>query len=78
MGSPEGYTTVLIRTDKGNWIYREALAAGYLRERRYPSIQKARSEWVNLHTKIINFSEKKRSRALKNRTERIRVVSISK
>ncbi|MGQ9509891.1 MAG: Coenzyme F420 hydrogenase/dehydrogenase, beta subunit C-terminal domain [Thermodesulfobacteriota bacterium] len=78
LGSPEGYTTVLIRTDKGNWIYREALAAGYLRERRYPSIQKARSEWVNLHTKIINFSEKKRSRALKNRTERIRVVSISK
>ncbi len=75
LGSPDGYTTVLIRTERGNWIYREALAAGYLREKRYPSMQKARSDWMRLHTQIINFSEKKRARASKNRAERKGTVS---
>jgi coenzyme F420 hydrogenase subunit beta len=34
LGSLDGYTTVLIRSEKGKWVYREALAAGYIKERR--------------------------------------------
>jgi coenzyme F420 hydrogenase subunit beta len=67
LGSPEGYTTVLIRSEKGRWIYRGALDAGYIKERRYSSVQKARSDWMMANTKVISFSERKRMRALKNR-----------
>jgi coenzyme F420 hydrogenase subunit beta len=67
LGSPEGYTTVLIRSEKGRWIYRGALDAGYIKEKRYPSVQKARSNWMMANTKVISFSEKKKARALKNR-----------
>jgi len=67
LGSPEGYTTVLIRSEKGKWIYRDALSAGYIKERRYSSVQKARSDWTRTNTKVISFSERKKARALKNR-----------
>jgi coenzyme F420 hydrogenase subunit beta len=67
LGSPEGYTTVLIRSEKGRWIYRGALDAGYIKERRYSSVQKARSDWMQANTKVISFSERKKMRALKNR-----------
>ena len=67
LGSPEGYTTVLIRSEKGKWIYRGALDAGYIKERRYSSVQKARSDWMQANTKVISFSERKKMRALKNR-----------
>jgi coenzyme F420 hydrogenase subunit beta len=67
LGSPEGYTTVLIRSEKGKWIYREALSAGYIKERRYSSVQKARSDWMKTNTKVISFSDRKKTRALKNR-----------
>jgi len=67
LGSPEGYTTVLIRSENGKWIYRGALDAGYIKERRYPSVQKARSDWMQANTKVISFSERKKMRALKNR-----------
>jgi coenzyme F420 hydrogenase subunit beta len=67
LGSPEGYTTVLIRSEKGKWIYREALAAGYIKERKFPSIQKARSDWMRTNAKVLSFSDRKKARALKNR-----------
>jgi coenzyme F420 hydrogenase subunit beta len=67
LGSPEGYTTVLIRSEKGKWVYRGALTAGYIIERRYSSVQKARGDWMNTYTKVVCFSERKKSRALKNR-----------
>ena len=67
VGSPEGYTTVLIRSEKGKWVYRGALTAGYIREKRYSSVQKARSEWMEAHTKVVGFSGRKRARALRKR-----------
>jgi coenzyme F420 hydrogenase subunit beta len=67
VGSPEGYTTVLIRSEKGKWVYREALSAGYIKERRFSSVQKARSDWMKTSTKVLSFSERKKARALKNR-----------
>ena len=67
LGSPEGYTTVLIRSEKGKWVYRGALNAGYIRERKYASVQKARSDWIEMNAKVISFSERKKTRALMNR-----------
>jgi len=65
--SPEGYTTVLIRSEKGKWVYREALSAGYIKERRFSSVQKARSDWMKTNLKVLSFSERKKARTLKNR-----------
>jgi len=67
LGSPEGYTTVLIRSEKGKIVYRGALAAGYIKERRYSSAEKARSDLIRLQRLIIDFSQRKKERALKNR-----------
>jgi len=65
LGSPEGYTTVLIRSERGKWVYRGALTAGYIKEKKYPSVQKARNEWMEAHTKVVSFSARKKARALR-------------
>jgi len=40
LGSPDGYTTVLIRSEKGKWVYRGALASGYIKGKKYSSFRK--------------------------------------
>ncbi len=77
LGSPEGYTTVLIRSEKGKMIYRGALTAGYIKERKYSSAEKSRSELITLQRLIIAFSQRKRERALKNRGGVVRVITPS-
>jgi len=67
LGSPEGYTTVLIRSEKGNHIYHGALKDGYIEEEEYPSTGKARSNRTKIHAKIVDFSQRKRERATRNR-----------
>jgi len=77
LGSPEGYTTVLIRSERGKRIYRGALTAGYVKERKYSLAEKARSELINLQRMIIDFSQRKKDRALKNRGTAMEFVSSS-
>jgi coenzyme F420 hydrogenase subunit beta len=67
LGSPEGYTTVLVRSEKGKMVYRGALTAGYIKERRYSSAEKSRNDLIKLQRLIIDFSRRKKERALKNR-----------
>jgi len=67
LGSPEGYTTVLIRSEKGKWVFREALHAGYIKERRFSSKSEARTDSIKTHGKVIEFSQSKRERAQRNR-----------
>lgn len=67
LGSPEGYTTVLIRSEKGRMVHRGALTAGYIKERKYSSVEKSRNELIKLQRSIIDFSSRKRERAHKNR-----------
>jgi coenzyme F420 hydrogenase subunit beta len=67
LGSPEGYTTVLVRSEKGKMVYRGALTAGYIKERKYSSAEKARSELIKIQRLILDFSQRKKERALKNR-----------
>jgi coenzyme F420 hydrogenase subunit beta len=67
LGSPEGYTTVLLRSERGKMVYRGALAAGYIKERRYSSSEKARADVIKLQKRVLDFSQRKKERALKNR-----------
>jgi coenzyme F420 hydrogenase subunit beta len=78
LGSSEGYTTILIRSEKGRWVYREALTAGYIKERKFASIQKARGVWMRTNVKILSFSDRKKARALKNRqTAMMKLANVS-
>ncbi len=67
LGSPEGYTSVLIRSEKGKMVYRGALTAGYVTERKYSSPEKSRGDLIRLQRMIIDFSQRKKERALRNR-----------
>jgi coenzyme F420 hydrogenase subunit beta len=78
LGSPEGYTTVLIRSEKGKMVYRGALTAGYIKERRYSSAEKARSDLIRLQRLIVDFSQRKKERALKNRGAKAGLVTVSR
>jgi coenzyme F420 hydrogenase subunit beta len=77
LGSPEGYTTVLLRSERGKKAYRGALAAGYIKERRYSSSEKARVDLINLQKKVFEFSQRKKERALKNRGAKAGFATIS-
>jgi coenzyme F420 hydrogenase subunit beta len=77
LGSPEGYTTVLLRSEKGKMVYRGALTAGYIKERKYSSAEKSRSELIKLQKMIIDFSQRKRERALKNRGAAVGFITPS-
>jgi hypothetical protein len=48
-------------------VYRGALTAGYIKERKYPSAEKARNELIKIQRLILDFSQRKKERALKNR-----------
>ena len=77
LGSPEGYTTVLLRSERGKKAYRGALTAGYIKERRYSSSEKARTDLIKLQKKVFEFSQRKRERALKNRGAKAGFVTFS-
>jgi coenzyme F420 hydrogenase subunit beta len=77
LGSPEGYTTVLLRSERGKMVYRGALTAGYIKERRYSSSEKARADLIKLQKMVLDFSQKKRERALKNRGAMAGFVTVS-
>ncbi len=67
LGSSDGYTTAVIRSEKGREAYSRALKDGYIEERAYPSAQKARGDRTRIETMIAGFSRKKRARASRNR-----------
>ncbi|HUL31485.1 MAG TPA: Coenzyme F420 hydrogenase/dehydrogenase, beta subunit C-terminal domain [Thermodesulfobacteriota bacterium] len=67
LGSREGYTTVLLRSERGKMVYRGALTAGYIKERRYSSSEKARADLIKVQRMVLDFSQRKKERALKNR-----------
>ncbi|UCE72879.1 MAG: Coenzyme F420 hydrogenase/dehydrogenase, beta subunit C-terminal domain [Methanomassiliicoccales archaeon] len=66
LGSPEGWTTVLIRTDLGEAIYLDAIHHGFIEE-----FDKSQGESHNYTQerlgKITEFAKMKRNRALKNK-----------
>jgi coenzyme F420 hydrogenase subunit beta len=69
LGSPDGYTTVLVRTTKGGRIYGEALRLGYIGELGSRDRAEARAEQSDIITKVIAFSQRKRERGIARRRE---------
>jgi coenzyme F420 hydrogenase subunit beta len=65
LGSPEGYTTTILRTDIGIKRYMEAIETGYIEEHEIRSGKKLQIEKTKTLAKIINFAERKRQRGLK-------------
>jgi coenzyme F420-reducing hydrogenase beta subunit len=68
---------MLIRSERGKRVYRGALTAGYIKERKYSSTEKARSELIRLQRMIIDFSQRKKDRALKNRGTAMEFITPS-
>jgi coenzyme F420 hydrogenase subunit beta len=62
LGSPDGYTTVLIRTEGGQRIYQGALRLRYIEERTYDSYREKADTQMRMVTKIIDFAKEKRAR----------------
>lgn len=62
LGSPDGYTTVLIRNDTGQAVYQAALKSRYIKERTYDSYQEKKDSQIQMVNKIIDFANEKRAR----------------
>jgi coenzyme F420 hydrogenase subunit beta len=62
LGSPAGYTTILIRTPEGNRIYAEATSRGYVEEKESGGWAARRSEQAQMIDQIISLAQQKRTR----------------
>jgi coenzyme F420 hydrogenase subunit beta len=62
LGSPAGYTTVLIRTPAGNRILGEASSRGYIQARSTGGWAETRSEQAQMIDQVIAYAQKKRTR----------------
>jgi coenzyme F420 hydrogenase subunit beta len=63
LGSPDGFTTTIIRTDKGGNLFRNALQRGYIEEMKYRNSNKQTIEDTARLAKIVLFSARKKLRA---------------
>ena len=63
LGSPDGYTTTLIRTKAGASVYDGALRNGYIQERTFENLEESRLEKTKMMAKIVSFTRRKRVRA---------------
>jgi coenzyme F420 hydrogenase subunit beta len=62
LGSLDGYTTVLVRTEIGQKIYQGALKLGYIKEQTYDSYGEKADSQMMMISKIIDFAREKRMR----------------
>ncbi len=62
LGSESGYTSVLIRTELGAQVYREALRQGYIEERAFQDSAQLTSEKTKMMAKVFAFARQKRER----------------
>ena len=69
LGSPDGYTTTLIRTKVGAKVYDEALRKGYIQERTFEDAEESRLEKTKMLAKIVSFSRRKKMRAKERLSE---------
>jgi coenzyme F420 hydrogenase subunit beta len=62
LGSLSGFTTVLIRSEKAEKVFRQALRQGYLEERSYEDGEDLRSQKTRMMAQVVAFAQRKRSR----------------
>jgi coenzyme F420 hydrogenase subunit beta len=69
LGSPAGYTSVLVRTPQGNQVYQGALKQRYIEEREAKDLIEVRSREAAMVEKVIAFAQRKRERGERRRKE---------
>ncbi len=62
LGSPDGYTTILMRTEKGSQLYSEALRQGYIEQAGFVGPAELASEKTKMMAKVFAFARRKRER----------------
>ena len=62
LGSPDGYTTVVIRSEAGRRHFSEAMRQGYIEERDFRDFASLRSERTKTMAKLVAFTQRKRER----------------
>jgi coenzyme F420 hydrogenase subunit beta len=63
LGSPDGYTTTVVRTGIGQKIYNGAKQDGLIKELRFRNKEKATLHRTELMAKITAFTRRKKARA---------------
>ena len=63
LGSPDGHTTTLIRTNVGGSVYDGALGKGYIQDRTFEDAEERRIEKTKMLAKIVSFARRKKRRA---------------
>lgn len=57
-GSPDGYTTAMVRTTAGEEIYNGARQAGFIQELQFESKEESIIHRTSLKAKIVSFTHK--------------------
>jgi coenzyme F420 hydrogenase subunit beta len=65
LGSPDGYTTVLVRTAAGERLYNSARQARAIQELGFNTTERRRNHVTEMMAKIVSFTARKRARAAK-------------
>jgi coenzyme F420 hydrogenase subunit beta len=63
LGSPDGFTTVIIRTQAGEQVFNGAKHKGFISEMKFSSKEKRQIHKTTQMAKIVAFSQRKRERA---------------
>ena len=66
LGSPDRYTTTVIKTKVGAAVYDGALREGYIQERTFEDAEESKLEKTKMLAKIVSFSRRKKMRAEKS------------
>ncbi len=69
LGSPDGYTTTLLRTKMGASVLDGALRKGYIQERAFRDAEESKLEKTKMLAKIVSFSRRKKMRAKERLSE---------
>lgn len=72
LGSPDGYTTTLLRTEAGKRAYRGAVQYGFIEERPMDRV----AERERMLEKVATFAKRKRRRGQKRRRELLRKAVV--
>jgi len=62
LGSPDGYATTIVRTEKGGRVYSGALRQGYIEEREFADPAELRTERTKMLAQVVAFARRKRER----------------
>ena len=69
LGSPDGYTTTVTRTIRGDDIYNGARQEKYIEELSFRSKEDLKMHKTKMMARIVSFTKRKKERAKKNQVK---------